>query len=176
MWKILKRLGLSDIVWGIWMNGWMDEFLWLHFRTFSYHILNVWQKSLDGLNEVRSLFGIKLIGRAINLHDLEETFSNGSSCILLKRRLLGKEKKNWVFEREALEKSWTLWNNKKFFRKRLQKVITKVFEGPMPLVQKFFFFWIFLCTYEQHDESNASNTTWILLSKWPTRKQMINKQ
>ena len=52
----------------------------------------------------------------------------------------------------------------------------------MPLVQKIFIFiflffiFIFLCTYEQHDESNASNTTWILLSKRPNRKQILNKQ
>ena len=32
----------------------------------------------------------KLIGRAINYHDLEEVLSNGSSCVLLKRRLLKK--------------------------------------------------------------------------------------
>ena len=153
--------------------GWMDEFLWLHFRTFSYHILNVWQKFLDGLNEVRSLFGIKLIGRAINLHDLEETFSNGSSCILLKRRLLRKKKKFWVFEREALEKSWSLWNNKKVFRKRLQKFITKVFEGPMPLVQKFFFFFEFFYVHMNNMMNQMHQTQhgfyWVndqLESKW----------
>ena len=133
MWKILKRLGLSDIVWGIWMNGWMDEFLWLHFRTFSYHILNVWQKSLDGLNEVRSLFGIKLIGRAINLHDLEETFSNGSSCILLKRRLLGKEKKKIESLKGRLWKNLGVFEiTKNFLEKGYKKLLQKSLKAQCP--------------------------------------------
>ena len=33
-----------------------------------------------------------MIGRAINHHDLEEVLSNGSSCVLLKIRLLKKKK------------------------------------------------------------------------------------
>ena len=40
----------------------------------------------------------------------------------------------------------------------------------------YLFIYLFLCTYEQHDKHNASNTTWVLLSERPTRKQIQNKQ
>ena len=74
---------------------WMDEFLWLPFRTFSYHILNVQQKSLHGLNEVKSPFGTTWLVKQLMIMIWKKFYEMDLLVFSWKEGFWKKKKKNW---------------------------------------------------------------------------------